>query len=462
MSSESSPPSAREGGVALLVGIALAVLMFWPLVLHLDRDVPKDLADPLLVAYLIGWNGNALLHQPLEWWQANSFWPLSDSLAFSDAFVGFAPLALLGTGFRAAIWHYNVAFLFAYGLSFAGAYLLARELGLSRPGALIAGVAFAYSPWRWEQSGHLHVLSSGSIPLCLMLLLRGYRRARPAAVLAGWLVATWQVLVGVSLGLQLLYLLATLAAVGLVIWWRAGRPPPPSRVVAATAIGVAVLALVSVWVAVPYLRVADGYPESRRTIVFAETFSPPPEAFLAAPADNPVWGEITSGVRDGLRAPAEQTLFPGALVLALALLGLLGDVWPRRLRIGLAIALAAAAILSMGTEFLDGRVGFRLLFDHAPGWDGYRTPGRIHTVTTLCLALLAAAGAQWFTSTSALRRRPWAAPVICAGLALVMLVEGGAFRAQPSVPPPPRGLAEAVPPLMHLPANSLQSVSDDP
>ncbi len=148
-------------------------------------------------------------------------------------------------------------------------------------------------------------------------------------------------------------------------------------------------------------------------------------------------------------------------MLALALLGLLGDVWPRRLRIGLAIALAAAAILSMGTEFLDGRVGFRLLFDHAPGWDGYRTPGRIHTVTTLCLALFAAAGAQWFTSAPALRRRPWAAPVICVGLALVMLVEGGAFRAHPSVPPPPRGLAEAVPPLMHLPANSLATSADD-
>ena len=126
----------------ILVGFALAIVMFWPLVLHLDRDVPKDLGDSLLTAYLIGWNGHALLHQPFEWWQANAFWPNPDSLAFADAFIGYTPVALLGTGFRAAIWHYNVVFLFAYALSFAGAYLLARELGLGRPASAVGGAAF--------------------------------------------------------------------------------------------------------------------------------------------------------------------------------------------------------------------------------------------------------------------------------------------------------------------------------
>jgi hypothetical protein len=64
--------------------------MFWPLVLHLDRDVPKDLGDSLLSAYPIGWNGHAFLHQPFEWWQTNAFWPNPDSLAFSDAFIGYS------------------------------------------------------------------------------------------------------------------------------------------------------------------------------------------------------------------------------------------------------------------------------------------------------------------------------------------------------------------------------------
>jgi hypothetical protein len=389
LSADASPPSAREGGVVILVGVALAIVMFWPLALHLDRDVPRDLGDSLLTAYLIGWNGHAFVHQPFEWWQTNAFWPNQDSLAFSDAFIGYTPVALLGTGFRPAIWHYNVLFLFAYALAFAGAYLLARELGLGRPAAAVAGAAFAYSPWRWDQSSHLAVLSSGGIPLCLMLLLRGYRRERPHAVLGGWLVAAWQVSIGVALGLQLLYLLAILAAVAFLFWWRAGRARPKRPLVLATTAGLAVLAIVSVVVARPYLRVADDYPESHRTLGMVEYYSPPLRAFFSAPADNLVWGEITGGAREHLRAPAEQTLFPGALVLALALFGLFSEVWPRRLRIGLAAAIAMAAIFSMGLAFLDGnhlpasvRVCARLGWPPNAGQASHahdavpRTPGR--------------------------------------------------------------------------------------
>ena len=476
MSARASPPSVREGGVAILVGVALAIVMFWPLALHLDRDVPKDLGDSLLTAYLIGWNGHALLHQPFEWWQTNAFWPNSDSLAFSDALIGYTPVALLGTGFRSAIWHYNVLFLFVYALSFAGAYLLARELGLGRPAAAVAGAAFAYSPWRWDQSAHLAVLSSGGIPLCLMLLLRGYRRDRPAAVVAGCIIAAWQLLVGVSLALQLFYLLAVLAAVAFVFWWRAGRPRPTRRMVLATTAGLTVIVIVALVVTRPYLRVADDYPESHRTLGNVEYFSPPVRAFVSAPADNLVWGEITAGARERLRASAEQTLFPGALVLALALFGLFSDVWPRRLRIGLAAGIATAAIFSMGLAFLDGTITYRLLFEYAPGWDGPRTPGRLHTLTTLFLALLAAGGAQAFVShvgAGRIRPRSWLAPAVCSGFVLVILLEGSALHrsdggsgalaspAHPTVPAPPRGLRHADAPLIHLPADEFATPLDD-
>src|SRR3989442_815734 len=82
--------------------------------------------------------------------------------------------------------------LAACALCFCGAWLLARELGAGRAGAAVAGAAFAYAPWRLEQDGHLHVISSGGIPLALFLFIRGYRRDRAGLVLAGWLVAAWQ------------------------------------------------------------------------------------------------------------------------------------------------------------------------------------------------------------------------------------------------------------------------------
>ena len=177
--------------------------MHWPLPLHMGRDIAQDLGDPLVQAWQIAWDGHALAHQPTRLFQANTFWPMPDSLAFSDALIGYAPAGLIGSGPHAAVARYDPLFLFAYALCFAGAWLLARELGANRIGAGVAGLAFAYAPWRLEQEGHLHVISAGGIPLALFLLLRGYRRGSATTILAGWLVAAWQFSLGFSLGLML-------------------------------------------------------------------------------------------------------------------------------------------------------------------------------------------------------------------------------------------------------------------
>src|SRR5919106_3530258 len=225
----------NEIGVAVLAGVLLALVMHWPLPLHIGSDIPKDLGDPLPQAWQIAWGGHALQHQPLDYWQSNMYWPLDNTLAFSDALVGYAPFGLIGEGFEAAIARYDLLFLFAYALAFVGTYLLARELGVSRPAAAVAGAAFAYAPWRLEQDGHLHVISSGGIALALFLLVRGYRRGSARTVLAGWLVAAWQLALGFTLGLMLAYLLAALSLL-LLGHWRRLRPPRP--VLVATAAGV--------------------------------------------------------------------------------------------------------------------------------------------------------------------------------------------------------------------------------
>jgi len=66
---------------------------------------------------------------------------------------------------------YNLLFLQAYALAFAGAGLLARELGARPAAAAVAGAAFAWAPWRMSHNGHLNILSTGAIPLALFLLL---------------------------------------------------------------------------------------------------------------------------------------------------------------------------------------------------------------------------------------------------------------------------------------------------
>ena len=443
------PITRKQAGIAAAVSIALALLMHWPLPLHIGSDVPRDLGDPLPQAWQVAWNGHALLRQPLDWFQANIFHPLPNSLAFSDALVGYAPAGVLGSGPEAAIARYDVLFLFAYALAFFGGWLLARELGAGRLGAFVAGAAFAYAPWRLEQDGHLHVISSGGIPLALALLVRGYRRGSGRTVLAGWVVAAWQVSLGFTLGIQFAYLLAVLLA-GAAVWaWRQ-RLRPARRVLIATIAGCALLAVTAYAIARPYLQVREDHPEAERTKATLVRASGPPAMYLSAPGANTLWGPATRGAREQLSAVPEQTLFPGALAIALALACLALGGYPKRLRIGLAIAVVLLAWLALGFHDDGFPWPYELLYEYAPGFESSRTPGRINTLTSLALALLAAGGA---TALLARVRRPRLAAALATGLVAIVLVEFADLRgpAHPTVPAQPAGARDLPEPQLHLP-----------
>ncbi|HYU61889.1 MAG TPA: hypothetical protein VEK39_14115 [Solirubrobacterales bacterium] len=461
--------------LALLVAGAclLSVVMHWPLVLHLGTDVPKDLGDPLVQSWQVAWDGNALAHQPLDFFQANQFWPLRDTLAFSDALIGYAPAGLIGSGPEASVARYDVLFLLAYALAFVGAYLLARELGVGYVGAAVAGAAFAFAPFRLEQDGHMHIISSGGIPLALALGIRGYRLGRPWVVVAGFCVAAWQVSLGFSLGLPLAYLIAVLGLLAAVRWVRAGRPSVPRSLAIATLAGALVFAGTAVLLSRPYARVQEEHPNIRRSAETVENFSGPPEVFLVAPDENALWGGATAGLRDGLENVPEKTLFPGLVTVALALGGLVAAVLPRGLRIGLGLGVLVVSVLALGFQTEDGLLWpYRIAYEALPGVDGIRAPGRLVTFSSLGLALLAGAGAEaarrWLTARGSARApgggRRWglapAAPAAFAAvLVLGVVVEGRGLpfdpfddQAQPAVPEAPASFAAIPAPQLHLPA----------
>jgi hypothetical protein len=465
-------PQRTEVGRRELVLLAtgaclLSVVMHWPLVLHLGTDVPKDLGDPLVQAWQVAWDGHALVHQPLDFFRANQFWPLDDTLAFSDALIGYAPAGLIGSGPEAAIARYDVLFLFAYALAFAGAYLLARELGLGPGASAVAGAAFAFAPFRLEQDGHLHIVSSGAIPLALALGLRGYRLRRAWPVVAGFCVAAWQLAIGFSLGLPLAYLLAVLGLVAAVAWWRRGRPALPRRLVVATLAGMLVFAVTAAVLSRPYARVQDEHPNIVRTPQTIENFSGQPQAFLVAPDENTVWAGATAGPRAELLNVPEKTLFPGLVTLALAIAGLATPVFSRGVRIGLAAGVVAVSVLALGFRVEDGLLWpYRIAYEVLPGVEGIRVPGRLVTFSSLGLALLAGAGAEAarraLTSRAGADRGPWRAwapAALAPVLVLALLVEGrgvpfdpGDDHAQPTVPTTPIGFATIPAPQLHLPA----------
>ncbi len=447
--------------LAALGGLAISVVMNWPLPLHLFDTIPKDLGDPLPQAWQVAWGGHALATQPIDFFQSNQFWPEPDSLAFGDALIGYAPAGLIGDGPDDAVARYNLLFLFVYALCFFGTYLLAREMGLGPGGAVVAGAAFAYAPFRMEQDGHMQVISSGGIPLALALAVRGLRLRRPWPLLGAWAVAAWQVSLGFAIGLPFAYLIALLVAIGAVVWWRRGRPRPERRMAISGVAGALLFAVAVGVISQPYFRVADRYPEATRTASDVEEFSGPIEALILNSDENWVWGDATLDIFYEINNPAEKTLFPGLVILLLAGVGLGSSSFPRWLRFSLAGAWLAIMVLAFGFQEEDGWLWpYRIVYDVLPGWEAIRTPGRLATFATLALALLAAAGAESILRAVAKRRLPaYATGAVASVLVLAIVVEGRGLpfdptgrRAQPEVPDPPPSLAEVPGPQLHLPA----------
>lgn len=218
----------------------------------------------------------------------------------------------------------------------------------------------------------------------------------------------------------------------------------------ATGAGLLIFAVAGALLASPYLTLVREVAGASRDLGDVAELSPPPVAYLAAATENILWGPATEAARAGLRSEDEQALFPGLLTPALALGGLAAAVFSRRLRLGLAVGLAVCVVLSLGVSLAGGAYSYRWVFEYAPGWNGVRTPGRLTTLVSLGLALLAAAGAE-----ALLRRvrRPLVAGLAATVLVGLIVTEGlnrVDLEPVPGTPPGQRGLPG---PQIHLPVD---------
>ena len=282
-----------------------------------------DLGDPVRTAWQVAYVGHAMLHDPLHLFDANVFYPHPLSLAFSDSLLGYGPGRLLRIGHRRrarplqpAVPVRLVAVLRRRLPAGARARPAQARRGRRR------GRRFAYAPYRVTEAGHLHVISSGGIALALFLLLRGYRRGSLGLVIAGWLVSAWQISLGFTLGLQFSYLLAVLAVIAAVYWLRAGRPALPRKLAAITCLGILVVGAVGDLRGAPVPEDLPRLPDRQAHDQEVKVYSAGPAAWLSASSENRVWGDLTAGARAHVHSKNEQVLFPGGLILLLALIGL--------------------------------------------------------------------------------------------------------------------------------------------
>jgi len=321
--------------LAAIVYVLLTVALTWPLTIHPASLVPNDLGDPLLNTWILAWNARVL---PLtaSWWNGPQFYPVTGTLAFSEHLLGLTifttPIIWL-TG-EPLVAH-NVAFFLSFVLSALAAYFLAYTISRRHDCAFLAGVAFAFAPYRMAQFAHVQVLSAYWMPVALAALHRYFENRR----------LHWLVVFAVAWFLQALacgyYLFYLSVLIGLWLLWFA-KGPDRTRALAYVAISWAIVTAMLAPVLYGYWRFHHAYG-LRRGIDEIISFSADVGSVLKAPDNLWLWGWLSV-----VKHP-EADIFPGLTVVTLIVLGLaLGWQEAAKARIGrlrIARVLVAFAVL---------------------------------------------------------------------------------------------------------------------
>ena len=301
--------------------------------------VPHDLGDPLLSTAILWWNA----HVPpftTRWWDGFAFYPAPGFMAFSDTRLGVSliatPLQWIGCS---PVVAYNTTLFAMFPLSAIAAHWLGFVLTERHDAAAIAGLSFGFCPYRIAHIPHLELQAAFGMPAALAALHR-YRETRAAK----WLVA-FSAALALQGFLSSYYLLFFLVLLGLWLLWYARKADLPALaaiVVAGAAAGVTQLP-----VAMGYSRI-HAYYGLERTYEEILGFSADLTSYLTAHSTSWLWGWTSRW------AKSEGELFPGAIVMVLAAIGI-ARAWRQpaaardlldRWSVGLLVIAAAYAALA--------------------------------------------------------------------------------------------------------------------
>ncbi|HEX8617564.1 MAG TPA: hypothetical protein VF911_08260 [Thermoanaerobaculia bacterium] len=306
---------SREVGVVAFY-LALAVAMTWPLAAHLSTAL-SDLGDPLVNMWIIDWVSHALTHEPWNLFDSPLYHPGRLTLAYSENLVGIAlvvlPFHLAGLS---PITVYNIALLLGFAFSGYGAFVLARVITRSSAAALVAGVVFAFVPFKWDHLSHMQLQWSGWIPLLLAGVIVYWRTpsTRNALLLTGAFVMN-----GLTNVHYFLFgsFTAMIAVIVLAIAEERRDRAFWLKLAAAFAIG----GIVLLPFLLPYRIVANDLGAAR-TKGDAISGSATLDAWLVTTARSVWYGELGP---DALHRHEKQ-LFPGLAAIFLALIGAMKTV----------------------------------------------------------------------------------------------------------------------------------------
>src|SRR6185295_9366175 len=289
-----------------------------------------------------------------------------------------------------------------FAISGVGVALLVRRLTANAGAAILAGIVFAFPPYRIDHYAHLQLQQTQFIPLAMWafhVLLETHRLRD--GVRLGVFVAC-QMLSCMYYGLFLIPYMAVVCGTMLI----ADRKMPRARIVAlAAAAAVVVVAMIPVGRAYMSARAVVGERGRAEVADGSATW----RNYLAPPEVNAVYGKVFARFMQ-----PERRLFPGFIAVALAIVGLWPPLSATRLAYGLGLLLAFD--VSLGFNGLL----YPALYDYFLPFKALRIPARMGLMVGFSLAVLAGYGVARIAGR--LRSEPMRRGVLAA-LGVLMLVE---------------------------------------
>lgn len=357
--------------------------MALPFSLSPGSRILGDVPDAHMYLWTLGWDAYALLNQPRQIFDANIYHPYANTLAYSENLIGTAlvssPIIWLTGDILLAT---NLAALLSCVLCGLGGYVLARRLHIGIGGAFVCGVIFAFAPPRFFRMGQLHMTAMQWMPFSLAFLHSYFEHGRRRDLRAAVGFFSLQAL---SSGHGATYL--TLATLGLLVWqFSLGAPIAFRQRLKDFGVTGAYLIAPAVWVMMPY-RLSQAEAGLRRG--YLSDALPYKESFLASPS------RFHQFIQERFLGPFEREpdafLFPGILVLLLAVIAVVS--WParRRLRDNFVPFYLLVAIVS-AMMFTSWPFQIWESVHWLPALNFIRIPSRFILLTMLALAVLAGAG----------------------------------------------------------------------
>lgn len=414
--------------LAWLTGAVLAVAMTWPMMTAPGQLTRLDTHDGKFSVWNVAWVAHALTTDPANVFNANIFYPHEGTLLYSEANLVAGAMAVpiyAATGNPIAA-HNGVVFI-SLVLAFVLTWQLVRRLTGSPWAGYPPAAAFAFSAYVSAHTAHVQLLLVFVVPLVLIAWhwFAGAPSARRGSVLGATL--TFSVLAcayyGIMMGL----------AVGFAALWFAAGQRDRRRYWTGLGAAVLVAALLVAPVAVPYATMRDeaGF-RSALDVDEARGYSADHRTYMRGHS-----GPFTQGLPASIRQALDayvgvkgEVLFPGLVVVGLALVGLVaGARLPSGRRVfWFYVALTALAVWAS----LGPRAGLYVwLADVIPFMSFLRAPARFGVLVLLGLAVFAGWGVAALGAQP--KRLRWLAPLLLA-LTVIDLRVAWPLRPVPPVP----------------------------